>query len=171
MFCSIVLCSATSEMLPEMQHKTDAAFDLKCAEDFRLDNKVCLIPTGTKIKLPVGYHADVRPRSGIASKLGTLLQIANTPGTIDSSYRGEIKIIVNVIFHRDVEKMFPRFVIPKGTRIAQLLISKNVTPVRSICRFFNPKFKLIVSPDVYDHFETQYSSDRGSNGFGSSGLS
>ncbi|MBK9730803.1 MAG: dUTP diphosphatase [Chitinophagaceae bacterium] len=74
-----------------------------------------LIPTGLFIELPSGYEAQIRPRSGLAAKKG--LTLLNTPGTIDSDYRGEIKIIlVNL---SDVAQQ-----IENGERIAQMIIAK-----------------------------------------------
>lgn len=74
-----------------------------------------LIPTGIYIEMPEGYEAQIRPRSGLALKHG--LTLLNTPGTIDSDYRGEIKIIV--INHGSKE-----FKITSGMRIAQMVFCK-----------------------------------------------
>lgn len=74
-----------------------------------------LIPTGLFIELPKGYEAQVRPRSGLAIKKG--LTLLNTPGTIDSDYRGEIKIIVVNLSNEE-------HAIENGERIAQLIIAK-----------------------------------------------
>ena len=73
-----------------------------------------LIPTGIAIALPVGYEAQVRPRSGLAVKHG--ITMLNSPGTIDSDYRGEIKVIV-------INHGSEPFAIKRGERIAQLLIA------------------------------------------------
>ena len=78
----------------------------------------CVIPTGIAIALPAGYEAQVRPRSGLAVRYG--VTIANTPGTIDADYRGEIGIIL--INHGE-----RNFVVRRGDRIAQLV-------VQSVCR-------------------------------------
>ena len=72
-----------------------------------------LIPTGFSIEIPPGYEAQVRPRSGLAAKHG--IGILNSPGTIDSDYRGEIKVILNNFGKED-------FLIHRGDRIAQLVI-------------------------------------------------
>lgn len=77
-----------------------------------------LVPTGLFIELPEGYEAQIRPRSGLAIKSGIILP--NSPGTIDSDYRGEIKIIMANISNEN-------FVIKHGDRIAQLVISKYET--------------------------------------------
>lgn len=76
-----------------------------------------LIPTGVAISLPVGYEAQIRPRSGLAIKHG--ITLLNTPGTIDADYRGEIKIIM-INLGRNI------FEIKHGERIAQMVISKVV---------------------------------------------
>jgi dUTP pyrophosphatase len=75
-----------------------------------------LVPTGLFIELPVGYEAQVRPRSGLAIRHG--VTVLNTPGTIDADYRGEIKVImINV--SRDP------FIIQDGDRIAQMIITSH----------------------------------------------
>lgn len=74
-----------------------------------------LVPTGIYISLPEGYEAQVRPRSGLAAKEG--ITVINSPGTIDSDYRGEIKVILGKITKGD-------FIINPGERIAQLVIQK-----------------------------------------------
>lgn len=74
-----------------------------------------LIPSGIRIELPNGYEAQVRPRSGLAVKYG--ITVLNSPGTIDSDFRGEIKILI--INHGN-----ENFRIKRGDRIAQIIISK-----------------------------------------------
>ena len=103
--------------------------------------KIELIPCGFAMALPEGYEAQIRPRSGLASKHGVTL--VNSPGTIDSDYRGEVKVpLIN---------LGPKpFVVERGMRIAQMLIA----PV--------PKVKLVV---VKDLDETK----RGKGGFGHTG--
>jgi len=76
-------------------------------------NKIILIPTGIFIALPHGYEAQVRPRSGLALKHG--ITIVNSPGTIDSDYRGEIGIIL-------CNQGKDKFVVERGMRIAQLVV-------------------------------------------------
>lgn len=104
-------------------------------------HKWALVPTGLSISLPVGYEAQVRPRSGLAAKSG--ITVLNSPGTIDSDYRGEVKVIL--INHSDVP-----FVINDGDRIAQMVIARHDTAL----------FEVVTSLD-----ET----DRGTGGFGSTG--
>jgi len=74
-----------------------------------------LIPTGIKIALPIGFEAQVRPRSGLAFKYG--ITVLNAPGTIDADYRGEVGVIL--INHGEED-----FVVHRGDRIAQLVIAK-----------------------------------------------
>ena len=76
-------------------------------------NEIILIPTGIYIALPYGFEAQVRPRSGLALKHG--ITIVNSPGTIDSDYRGEIGIIL-------CNQGKDRFVVDRGMRIAQLVV-------------------------------------------------
>ena len=75
-----------------------------------------LIPTGLRLELPIGYEAQVRPRSGLAAKHG--ITVLNSPGTIDADYRGEIKIIL-------VNLSNENFTIKHGERIAQMIIAKH----------------------------------------------
>jgi len=103
--------------------------------------KTVLIPTGFYIEVPRGYEAQVRPRSGLALKYG--ITVLNTPGTIDSDYRGEVKIILSNFGNED-------FIIRRGDRIAQLVIA----PVAKV---------------VWDEVETLESTERGAGGFGHTG--
>ncbi len=77
-----------------------------------------LVPTGLFIELPVGYEAQIRPRSGLAFKYG--ISVLNSPGTIDADYRGEIKVILVNLSNED-------FVIKSGERICQMVIAKHET--------------------------------------------
>jgi len=81
-----------------------------------------LIPTGLQIELPVGYEAQIRPRSGLAFKYG--IGIVNSPGTIDADYRGEIKVLL-------VNLSAEPFEINAGERIAQMIVAKHETVVWS----------------------------------------
>ncbi len=76
----------------------------------------CLVPTGLYIELPVGHEAQIRPRSGLALKKG--ITVLNTPGTIDSDYRGEIGVILINLSNEDVT-------IEDGERICQMVIAKH----------------------------------------------
>lgn len=77
-----------------------------------------LVPTGLFIELPVGFEAQIRPRSGLALKKG--ITVLNTPGTIDADYRGEIKVIL-------INLSNEAFVINHGERICQMVIAKHET--------------------------------------------
>ena len=77
--------------------------------------KIDMIPTNLIVEIPAGFEIQVRPRSGLAAKHG--IGLLNSPGTIDSDYRGEVKIIVFNFSKED-------FVIKRGDRIAQLILSK-----------------------------------------------
>lgn len=97
--------------IPQYNYKGDAGFDFVVVE------KVVLLPgqrkiarTGLKVEIPEGYELQIRPRSGMS--LNSPLLIANSPGTIDSNYRGEIGIILYNSSNR-------QYVVKKGTRIAQ----------------------------------------------------
>jgi dUTP pyrophosphatase len=75
-----------------------------------------IVKTGLFIELPIGYEAQVRPRSGLAAKKG--ITVLNAPGTVDADYRGEIGVILANISNED-------FIIEDGERIAQLVIAKH----------------------------------------------
>ena len=77
-----------------------------------------LVPTGIRIELPEGYEAQVRPRSGLALKYG--ITVLNTPGTIDSDYRGELKVLLVNLSNDD-------FVVNAGERVAQMVIARHET--------------------------------------------
>jgi dUTP pyrophosphatase len=132
--------------LPTYQTEGAAGADLCAAIDMPIILKPLertLIPTGLRIELPQGYEAQIRPRSGLALKNGIILP--NSPGTIDSDYRGEIKVIIMNMGHED-------FIIENGMRIAQMVIS----PVQQV------RFNLVDTVSL----ETV----RGENGFGSTGV-
>ncbi len=103
--------------LPARQHESDAGYDLVAAVDVELaPGERALVPTGVAIAIPAGYAGFVQPRSGLAAKHG--VSIVNTPGLIDSGYRGEIKVML--INHDPVES----FRAARGDRIAQLVIQR-----------------------------------------------
>lgn len=119
--------------IPRFAHDGDAGFDLAAAEDaiiYPFQKK--LVATGLKVELPRGYELQIRPRSGVALKTG--LFIANSPGTIDSTYRGEVGLIVYhgpLLQYDGIWSFLVAFlralrtplVIKKGDRIAQGVIS------------------------------------------------
>jgi dUTP pyrophosphatase len=115
----IRIVNHSKHSLPDYETHGSAGMDLRA----NLDKEICLksleralIPTGLFIELPAGFEAQVRPRSGLAAKKGII--VLNTLGTIDSDYRGEIKVIL-------VNLSKEEFVIQDGERIAQVIISKH----------------------------------------------
>src|SRR3989338_5742305 len=101
---------------PFYAHKGDSGVDLYAAEEYLLkpmERK--LIPTGIKIEIPYGYEAQIRPKSGLAVEHG--ISHANSVGTIDSSYRGEIKIPVINLGDK-------QYKIEKGKKIGQMVFAK-----------------------------------------------
>jgi dUTP pyrophosphatase len=129
--------------LPAMAKAGDVAFDLCSVIDFNLKpNAFHPIPTGLTMEIPPGYEGQVRPRSGLAMKHG--ITTLNTPGTIDSGYRGEVKVIL-------INHSRNTFHIEKGMRIAQLAI--RAVPITR-----------------FEEAEELGESQRGSDGFGSTGL-
>ncbi len=105
--------------LPEYATPQSAGMDLRANINEPITLKPLerkLIPTGLFIALPVGYEAQIRPRSGLAFKHG--ITVVNTPGTIDADYRGEIMVLLVNLSNDD-------FVINDGERIAQMVIAKH----------------------------------------------
>lgn len=100
------------------------------------------VSTGLFIELPIGYEAQVRPRSGLAAKKG--ITVLNAPGTIDADYRGEIGVILVNLSNQD-------FTINNGERIAQLVIAKHERA-------------------QWEEVETLSNTSRGEGGFGSTGI-
>lgn len=130
--------------LPKYMTDASAGMDLYSANDEDIlltPGSRALVPTGIAIAIPIGYEAQIRPRSGLALKHGVTL--VNTPGTIDADYRGEVMAIM--INHGDKP-----FVVSKGMRIAQMVIAKI------------HKARMVVS-------ETLDETKRGSGGFGHTG--
>ena len=105
--------------LPQYATPQSAGMDLRANLEAPVTLKPLerrLIPTGLHIALPVGYEAQVRPRSGLALKKG--ITVLNTPGTIDADYRGEIGVIL-------INLSKENFVIEDGERIAQMVIARH----------------------------------------------
>lgn len=104
--------------LPHYATIGSAGMDIRAAVEDQIiieAGKVVLVPTNLSVAIPEGYEIQVRPRSGLAAKHG--IGLLNSPGTIDSDYRGEIKIILFNFSQED-------FVIKRGDRIAQLILAK-----------------------------------------------
>lgn len=130
--------------LPAYETIASAGMDLKANLDSPIsiqpsDNVI--VPTGLFMELPIGFEAQIRPRSGLAAKNG--VTVLNSPGTIDADYRGEIKVIL--INHGKKE-----FVINDGERIAQMVIAKHERV-------------------VWKESKQLEESERGTGGFGSTG--
>ncbi|NJD23535.1 MAG: dUTP diphosphatase [Melioribacter sp.] len=105
-------------LLPEYATEGSSGLDLRAAVETEMKiekGKVGLVPTNLKVEIPIGYEIQIRPRSGLAAKNG--IGVLNSPGTIDSDYRGEIKVILFNFSDDD-------FIIKRGDRIAQMVISK-----------------------------------------------
>lgn len=106
---------------PTPEYKTEGSAGMDLYANTTFETTIAplqrvLVPTGIYIELPKGYEAQVRPRSGLAAKNG--VTVLNTPGTIDSDYRGEIKVILVNLSNED-------FVLKPGERIAQMVVAKH----------------------------------------------
>jgi len=141
----IVPCQSRGGVLPVYQSAAASGADLAASNEEEIILKAgawAMVPTGLHLEIPQGFEAQVRPRSGLAAKHG--VTVLNAPGTIDADYRGEVKVIL--INHGSGD-----FVIRKGDRIAQLVFAA-VTRAE-----FNAEENLAYS-------------QRGENGFGSTGI-
>lgn len=132
--------------LPSYATKGSSGLDLYASIDDALilmPGHRLTVPTGIIVEIPDGYEGQIRPRSGLAVKHG--ISVLNTPGTIDSDYRGEIKVI---LINLGKEK----FVVKRGDRIAQLVI----VPV--------------VKVELEEVEDVDFNTERGIGGFGSTGI-
>ncbi len=138
----IVMLENCEDLMPAKAHFDDAAFDLRSRVDMVLPvRKSVVVPAGFSLELPVGYEAQIRPRSGLAAKFD--LMLTNSPGTIDAGYRGEVGVIM---YNGGTEE----FKISRGDRIAQMVI----------CQL--PEIELCIADSLSD-------TNRGEGGFGSTG--
>jgi len=131
--------------LPAYKTTASAGMDLRANIDTSIILKPLertLVPTGLHIELPLGYEAQIRPRSGLAVKKG--VGVLNAPGTIDADYRGEIKVILVNLSNED-------FVIEDSERIAQMVVAAH---------------EKVEWEEVEELLETE----RGAGGFGSTGI-
>ncbi|MFM9985636.1 MAG: dUTP diphosphatase [Flavobacteriales bacterium] len=142
---SVSIVNKSRHALPAYETMGSAGMDLRAL----LDEPVmleplerCLIPTGLYIALPLGFEAQIRPRSGIAYKQG--LTVLNSPGTIDADYRGEIKVLLVNLSNKTTT-------IQDGDRIAQMVIARHETIQWQIT-------------------EALEETSRGAGGFGSTGV-
>jgi len=141
----INIINTSAHPLPSYETLASAGMDLRAAiqEPISLQPlERALIKTGLFIELPIGYEAQVRPRSGLALKKG--ITVLNSPGTVDADYRGEIGVIL-------VNLSSETFVVENGERIAQLVIAKHERAE------WNP-------------VEALSETSRGAGGFGSTGV-
>ena len=131
--------------LPAYETEGSAGMDIRAAldEDVTLEpGDIKLIPTGISISIPMGYEGQIRPRSGLALKHG--IGMVNSPGTIDSDYRGEVRIIM-------INYGKKSFTVKHGDRIAQMIIAR-------------------VCSAVLEEVSELDSTGRGQGGFGHSGI-
>jgi len=140
----IKIINRSRHALPTYETVASAGMDLRAHLDAPIElqaSEYKLIPTGIFMEIPVGYEAQVRPRSGLAAKHG--ITVLNSPGTIDADYRGEIKVIL-------VNHGKQAFTIQDGERVAQMVIAKH---------------ERVVWKEASELEE----SERGAGGFGSTG--
>ena len=131
--------------LPEYATPQSAGMDLRANIEAPITLKPMerrLIPTGLYIALPIGYEAQIRPRSGLALKYG--ITVLNTPGTIDADYRGELMVLLVNFSDSD-------FIINDGERIAQMVIARH-------------------EQGIFEVVEALDDTERGTGGYGHTGV-
>lgn len=140
----VSIINKSKHELPKYATELSAGVDIRA----NIDNPIvikplgrCVVPTGLYIALPVGYEAQIRPRSGLALKKG--ITVLNSPGTIDADYRGEICVILANLSSEE-------FIVEDGDRIAQMVIASY-------------------QQVEWDVVETLDSTERGGGGFGHTG--
>jgi len=140
----IRIINKSGHKLPHYETLASAGMDLRADIESPITLKPlerAIVPTGLFMELPVGYEAQVRPRSGLAAKKG--ITVLNAPGTIDADYRGNVGVILVNLSNED-------FTIENGERIAQMVIAKHERA-------------------DWEEVETLSQTDRGAGGFGSTG--
>jgi dUTP pyrophosphatase len=140
----IKIINKSGHKLPHYETLASAGMDLRADLESPITLKPlerAIVPTGLYMELPVGYEAQVRPRSGLAAKKG--ITVLNAPGTIDADYRGNVGVILVNLSNED-------FTVENGERIAQMVIAKHERA-------------------EWVEVEALSETDRGGGGFGSTG--
>ena len=138
----VEVVNSSNNKLPKYETEGSVGLDVRANIDKRINpGERCLIPTGLKVSIPVGYEIQVRPRSGLALKKG--ISLVNSPGTIDSDYRGDVGVIL-------INHGSKPFNITRGMRIAQLVLKE-------------------ASQLIWEEVEDLEETDRGEGGFGHTG--
>lgn len=141
----VKIVNKSNYQLPSYATVSSAGMDLKANTDEPITLNPMdryLFPTGIYIQLPEGYEAQIRPRSGLAAKYG--ITVTNAPGTVDADYTGEVKVSL-------INLSNDAFVVQPGDKIAQMVIAK---------------YEKI----TWNEVETLNETERGSGGFGSTGM-
>ena len=141
----IKIINKSGHKLPHYETLASAGMDLRADLESPITLKPlerAIVPTGLYMELPVGYEAQVRPRSGLAAKKG--ITVLNAPGTIDADYRGNVGVILVNLSNED-------FTVENGERIAQMIIAKHERA-------------------EWEEVVTLSETDRGEGGFGSTGV-
>ncbi len=142
-----ILIKRLSKSIPLPKYETDGSSGMDLAANVNTNieikpGKSEIIPTGLTLSIPKNFEIQIRPRSGLAAK--NQISVLNTPGTIDSDYRGELKVILINLGNKN-------FVVEKGLRIAQMVLCPTVKA-------------------TLKEVETLEDTNRGSGGFGSTGI-
>ncbi|TAF64192.1 MAG: dUTP diphosphatase [Cytophagales bacterium] len=140
---TVKIVNTSEHPLPQYATQGAAGMDLRASIETPIllpPQERILIPTGISIELPIGYEAQIRPRSGLAAKKGVVAIF----GTVDSDYRGQIHVLL-------LNTSKEPFVIENGERIAQMVIAKHETIIWELSQILSP-------------------TERGEGGFGSTGI-
>lgn len=157
---------------PKYAHIGDAGIDIRATDNFEiLPGETKLIKTGVKVAIPQGYELQVRPRSGLSLK--TKMRVANSPGTIDSNYRGEIGIIIDNI-EPPIKDITYRPVLNENGTIKELRVTSILHGAPCYIEKGDRIAQLVLSETPTAHFYQVdnigvFDSERGEDGFGSSG--
>ena len=158
--------------VPKYTHIGDAGIDIRALEDYEiLPGETKLIKTGIKIAIPQGYEMQVRPRSGLSLK--TKMRVANTPGTIDSNYRGEVGIIIDNI-EPPIKDITYEPVLNENGTIKELNVTSILHGAPCHIQKGDRIAQLVLAEVPLAHFYQVenigvFDSERGEDGFGSSG--
>lgn len=155
-------------VIPKHMSAGAAGFDLCAAKEVVIaPEETMLVPTGLAFEIPEGYEMQIRPRSGISAK--TKLRIANSPGTIDCDYRGEVCVLLNNInFRCDNIDHYPEFL--DGSFIRQDSLFPNGSYIIRAGDRIAQGVLQAVPRAVFEEVEELGETERGSGGFGSSGI-
>ncbi len=173
----ILFVFKNESQLPELDFYKHTGFDLKTLLPVELkEGETILAQTGAKWVAPQGYYLSIVPRSGVS--LNTPIRLANTPGTVEASYRGDISLLLHFeygciikqanykgIIYRYLPDDKRKMIIPAQSRLAQAIIHKTIFAKNDIKTVY-----FVINEELYKGLDKVFPSERGINGFGSTGI-